>query len=320
VVTAEQEQAAATIQQSENYAFVLNVARLVDAPAYDLAPGHKLRRATPQEVSRIKQTIENYAGANPVAALMWEHRATERGALESLPEHEWRYFVIAFDGSNSTVVELEHAFNIAPLELEVGFTFVGVGGLSGLVMNPDQLYHIVSAARWQESGAFFLDVAAEDVRTISHIHTQLQQHDPAVLDVNRLAIQLGQLKALPHGSPLRFLGYFALLESVLTHPPKPSDPYDSITRQVKTKLALLDHRWQPRMDYSPFGGANPDRIWTRMYQYRSLLAHGGTTDFTGELAVLVNHVQALKLLKRTTKAVIRQTLAEPQLLVDLREC
>jgi hypothetical protein len=57
-----------------------------------------------------------------------------------------------------------------------------------------------------------------------------------------------------------------------------------------------------------------------MYAYRSLVAHGGTPEFTGGLKLLRDHDTALVLLKDTVKAVMRQTLTEPQLLVDLREC
>jgi hypothetical protein len=57
-----------------------------------------------------------------------------------------------------------------------------------------------------------------------------------------------------------------------------------------------------------------------MYDYRSRVAHGGVADFTGKLRILRNHEEALKLVKDTTKAVIRHALKEPQLLIDLREC
>jgi hypothetical protein len=140
------------------------------------------------------------------------------------------------------------------------------------------------------------------------------------VDVQLLALQLGQLKGLPHKSELRFLGYFAVLESLLTHTPKPSDPYDSITRQVKKKLALLDHRFPHSIDYAPFGGTSADVVWSKMYAYRSLVAHGGIPSFDGELQVLASHDAALTLIKETVKAVIRQALSEPQLVLDLRAC
>jgi hypothetical protein len=254
---------------------------------------------------------------------LWERRwPPQQGNIEYLPESEWRYFVIAFRESNVTLEQLENALDLAPLELEVAFTVLFFDGSGGTIpcptWNPGRLLHILEDAYRTKS--FFRDVSAADIEAIQGIYSQLQKHDHQLVDIKPLVAQLGQLKGLPHGSPLRFLGYFALLEALLTHAPKPSDPYDSITRQVKKKLALLDHRWSQPLNYSPFGGAKADTIWSKMYSYRSLVAHGGTPDFTGELAILRNRDTALVLLKDTVKAVMRQTLAEPQLLVDLREC
>jgi hypothetical protein len=57
-----------------------------------------------------------------------------------------------------------------------------------------------------------------------------------------------------------------------------------------------------------------------MYGYRSNVAHGGNLELTGDLTVLKNHDTALSLVKDTVKAVIRHAFAEPQLLMDLRNC
>jgi hypothetical protein len=76
------------------------------------------------------------------------------------------------------------------------------------------------------------------------------------------------------------------MESLITHPPRPTDTIDSITRQVKQKVMLLDNRWQPRIDYRSFGENRPDTIWKTMYSYRSCLAHGAKPDFKGDLQLL----------------------------------
>lgn len=312
------------IAQPENYAFVMNVWHLTDAACYTLAPGHELRRATAEEITVIKNIIRNPDSPflPPRYQHLWEHRWPHPGGnIEYLAESEWRYFVIAFRGLNSTLRQLEIAFDLALLELEVAFTVLtDLGGTAGrgVIWNENRLFHVLNDD--SHSHSFFRDVSASDIEAIQGIYAQLQNHDHRVVDITRQITQLGQLKGLPHSSPLRFLGYFALLESLLTHKPKPSDPYDSITRQVKKKLALLDHRWPQPLDYSPFKGTLTDKIWSVMYDYRSLVAHGGTPAFTGKLAILRNHDTALILLKEAVKAVIRQALAEPQLLLDLREC
>ena len=101
---------------------------------------------------------------------------------------------------------------------------------------------------------------------------------------DRLVGQLRSLSHLPRNLPLVFLSYFGILEALLTHKPISTDPYDSITRQVKKKVALLKNAWNDPIDCSPFGAqAKPDTIWAKMYLCRSLLAHGDDARFTGEL-------------------------------------
>jgi hypothetical protein len=190
-------------------------------------------------------------------------------------------------------------------------------GQHGRIMHQGRLFQMLDRALWNIA---FSEVSASDSEGIRALHGQLIQHDAKVVDVRRLVQQLHQLEAVPSYSSLRFLGYCAMLEALLTHLPKPTDPYESITRQIKKKVTLVDHRCKPRIDYSAFGGANVETIWKKMYDYRSCLAHGGTPDFESEHRILGNHDRALSLMKETVKAVLRQALIEPQLLADLREC
>lgn len=304
----------------ENYAFVVNVRSLGGAASHVLAPGHELRRATPIEVAVIKDQLASMGALMGFKYMyLWEMESSGRGGIATvLPQSEWRYFVIAFRGSNATIGDLEGTFDLAPSEVEIGFTIINDFGGRGVVWSPGRFFAVLDSA--PRNDAFFLDLVASDVDEIRIVYSQLQAHNPQIIDTGRLAFQLSQLKALPHHSPLRFLGYFAVLESLLTHAPKPSDPYDSITRQVKMKLALLDARFPRKLDYASFGAANVDSIWSKMYHYRSQVAHGGAPHFAGDLAVLKSHETALALIRNTVKAVIRQAISEPQLLRDLREC
>jgi hypothetical protein len=306
----------------ESFTFVMNVSHLKDATRYTLAPGHELRRATPEEVLVIKDSMDTRDPA-PMRYMLWECRWPHPGGtVEFLPPEEWRYFVIAFRESNITAVNLVGAFDLAPVELEVGHSILyqEFDGKVGYAVGrqPGRTLHVLEGA--MDNKSFFVDVSAADVEAIQTIHRQLQQHDHRLVDLKRLATRLSELKSLRHSSPLRFLGYFAILESLLTHPPQLSDPYDSITRQVKKKIALLDHRWPRPLDYSPFGGAPPDAVWSKMYAYRSAVAHGVASDFARDFRVLKSADTALALIKETVKAVVRQALFEPQLLLDLREC
>jgi hypothetical protein len=301
-------------EPEENYAFVMNVSRLVGATSFTLASGHELRRASSEEIAVIKATVQPYM---VFSVMPWEERVGAGGSSEPLPEADWRYHVISFQGNNQTLVEIEEACNLAPLEIKIGFVILRSPGQHGLIMHAGRLFQMLDRALWT---IVFFDVCASDVEAIRSIHCQLLQHDARLVDVRRLVRHLQDLGAVPSYSPLQFLGYFAVLEALLTHLPKPTDPYDSITRQIKRKVALLDHRCQPHIDYGAFGGANVETIWSRMYEYRSGLAHGGAPTFDHELQVLGSHDKALQLVKQTVKSVIRQALIEPQLVADLKDC
>ena len=305
----------------DNFAFVMNVRSLEGASEHLLAPEHVLRRATHEETTAIKGLLPKLVGGQADFMHIWESVPDGTGKLEQLPEQEWRYFVVAFTGNSNVVAhEVEVAASIAPNDLEMGLMFIDVTGAGrgfGHIYSGGQLFHVLEKARFDFHQTFFRNVSRADAEAISTLRVRLQQNDGTLIDLKEIANHVLVLKGLPHSSPLRFLGFFALLESLLTHLPKPSDPYDSITRQVRKKIALLNHRWVPPLDYSPFGTTSPDTVWKRMYHYRSLLAHGVTREIPPALR---SHDDAQRLLLETVKATIRYGLAEPRLLVDLRDC
>ena len=217
----------------DSYAFVVNVSRLVGATSFSLASGHELRRANAGEITNIRETIQRMRHS-PITTSPWDNRRRDDGNIELLPESEWRYFVISFQGTNDTLVELEEVFSLLPFEPKIGFTVVHVQGVPGLLWHPGRWFNLLEDAWWWRLQ--FLDVTESDIEAITATHARLQQHDHRLVDVKRLARQLQDLDALPPHSPLRFLGYFAILESLLTHPPKQTDPYDSITQTTWFKI------------------------------------------------------------------------------------
>ena len=164
---------------------------------------------------------------------------------------------------------------------------------------------------------FFFDVSSDDVAEIVETAAELDKADRKLVDARELAGRLAELRVLPSYSPLLFLAYFAILESMLTHQPKPTDTIDSISRQIKKKIALLNGRFSVPLDYQPFQNVNLDQIWGAMYTLRSTMAHGGEVDFESrELRLLKDFESALALLKDAVKKTVRHCLrasANPRL-------
>ena len=129
-------------------------------------------------------------------------------------------------------------------------------------------------------------------------------------------------------SAVKMLGYFGVIESLLSHAPLPSDSADSISRQLKRNLILINNRMDSNrsLGFNEFGNTKAEVVISKLYAYRSAIAHGG--DESVKLKKLTDLHQgwpenALDLwpdrfLRRLVKRVLVHALREPQLVIDLK--
>jgi len=309
------------------FAFVLNISRLIGGNSIEISHGLILRRAKTEEIKFVKEIMKSVFGSQFTGTL-WEDRPPKsgRGAYVKLPAKQWRYFVIEIGDHIEELADLEIAFTIAECDLELGLVAskmkIANRSFPVCTYRPPQLFQSLSAlsSRQHSEEGVGKILSKADAEHLGQVYAKLRRYDRNILDLAPVFKQLLELKDLPYFSPLQILGYFAILESILTHQPNPEDRYDSITRQITRKLALLDKRWSPHLDYSAFGSATHEKIWSKMYAYRSAIAHGATPDFQSHLSLLRNKGDANGLLKSTVKQVIRHCLVEPQLIADLHNC
>jgi hypothetical protein len=221
---------------------------------------------------------------------------------------------------------LATALAIAPIELEIGFVF-SIGKLERLslpicVYRPPRLFQsLLALSRAHESVVGCgKTVTIPEIGQIRAIYEQVRTHDHSVLNLQRAFALYFELKDLPHFSPLQILGYFAILELILTHQPNAEDRCDSITRQITKKLALLNNRWSSPFDYAAFRPLTHEKLWSKMYAYRSAIAHGAEPDFGSGLAALHSAKHANALIGETVRKTLCHALVEPQLLADLHKC
>jgi hypothetical protein len=127
-------------------------------------------------------------------------------------------------------------------------------------------------------------------------------------------------KRIPRGSDLLALALFSIIEMLLTHNPNDKEIGDSLMHQIRTKIALLSERFVYKLDYSCFPDAKrADRVWSTLYSFRSLVAHGGEVDFAkSNLRLLVSRENALGFLQVATRRLLRHALDEPSLVDALK--
>jgi hypothetical protein len=165
----------------------------------------------------------------------------------------------------------------------------------------------------------------EELRSIESIFKNYLSCTSNPLEFKKTLDDFISLKEISVDSPFRFLCYFSILESLLTHNKQRSASNTTIAFQLQTKLNLLNNRFENPIDYRSYfkvpDTVNFELIIEKLYHYRSDIAHGNVSDFDKDLFILKGKVgAALKFIHAVTRNVILLTLKEPDLVKDLKNC
>jgi hypothetical protein len=298
---------------------------LVQLP-FQLIPDHWFRRAEPQEVKRIKEQLT----AHPQAEFAYEYAFTKRddGSAEGhqMPPDQWRYYVISYSPNNSKMRDVEYAADLLKNDISLGYSFIK----SGVIYNPFQISTFFHDPPQLIHGHYFYDptetpksITDEELGQITTNYGLITNLDKTRYpNVSRAVADFHQTKAITNTVTLKVLSYFSIIECLLTHPPLPADRTDSVTRQITSKMCLLSKRFQRELQYNSFfpNSTEPERVWNKLYSYRSLLAHGGDIDFKQKFSTLMSTDNIRSFLMETIKLLILYALKEPEFLADLQKC
>ncbi|MGM9516694.1 hypothetical protein ACS5PK_20770 [Roseateles sp. DB2] len=290
----------------------------------------QIRAATEHEVALIRGRLKLIAGDRFHDAPFYDGRWIEAVGEEGhrsfspvqLPPEEWKYWVHAYEGNNHRVNLLQSLMQLLPVSLEFAFTlfFEGErqsGAVSGISMggvNPYQVRRIQE--QWHPRS-----IKACELAMLPQYASWLAAIPDRYNFVRRALSGLDGLRGVPETSELTIVGLFALIESLITHEPRKQETLDSIIHQVKNKMALLRKRYEtavPLADY--FGEASEDTIWSKLYDYRSTVAHGSAFDFQQKGAVLRGREQVVPFLRENVKQLLIMALRDPEFFDDLRRC
>lgn len=212
---------------------------------------------------------------------------------------------------NAGFLAIEDASRLTEVRLDLpAFFSLGTGGVGGPT----------GVSLFQQMSPFGAEVCAvtdlwvKDLRTVANRIADLGEKHK---EVARALELFRQTDAVHPSHTLHLLGLFAVVELLITHNPKGS--FDSLSHQIRTKITLLEKRFCRPLDYAQFGTTTKDKVWTRLYEFRSRIAHGASTDLRGSMQVLGSPKAATEFLRRATKLLVRRALFEPELVLDLRE-
>ncbi|MBL9125189.1 MAG: hypothetical protein JNG90_16250 [Planctomycetaceae bacterium] len=311
--------------QNAGFIHAVNVGHLDGSSSYSFADGVLLRRASAREIQTLqrllKATLDQSAifpPRNPYQTATKTLRTNESTLTfetRKLPRREWRYHVIEFSGNNCIAHDFADASTLTRHRIRLGSMVMRTDAGSALGWSSNDLRFLNEL---KDDDDAILALTLQDVADIRDVYDKLRKYDNASINLRDAITKYQHLDLIPFGSPMRFLGYMAIVESLITHRPDPSDPYSSLTRQVRQKMLLLDRRARIEIPYGRFGKAPREQIWNRLYEYRSTVAHGAVMKFGGKFECLKDAETVTKFLERVVVAVMRLALDETQLVADLK--
>jgi hypothetical protein len=298
----------------------------------DITPTLRLDRATDTQLEVIHQFLEaaHEVGSRWSNRYYYEskwvkERPTDRHSkIVQQPKEKWRYYVINFLGTN---IEVSRFFSIADLVFPYLTSYAGCltseefgqGERRGRVNDPlgSQSFY---------SYHMLLDSSPRPLnrKCLRKLQELLRKYDKLDKDKHEGILRAVEYHTNIHRlSPLNnlhVLGLFMIIEMLLTHNPNDKEIGDSLSHQIRTKIALLSPRFTTPLDYSAFGkGCSPDKLWGSLYAYRSCIAHGNHIDFSkGTLKVLKDSKTADEFLIGATKTILVHALIEPDLINALK--
>lgn len=311
-----------------SFAFVFSPLDFDGDPRGEVIPNHFFQRADPEKVEFIKDHLARFLppGHSTHGSPSFDDRfrayetAVEKSVVVALPREKWRYWIIEFDSEQNQIQNLQLAASLLQNDLEIGLTKL-VNPSRGEVRiswNPGNLSSHISYL-WGRRPV--LKLTSHDLAEIGQNYRLIMTTGTKFNHIIRALERFDSLRSLPRHDDMFVIGLFSVIESIVTHAPKLTESGDSLAHQIKTKIPLLRKRFQRPLEYGEyFEPCDEPKIWSKLYEYRSRIVHGGTIEIEGDLRVLVHRLHIVPFLRETAKLVLLAALKEPELVNDLKQC
>ncbi|WP_405149943.1 hypothetical protein OG308_09225 [Nocardia salmonicida] len=323
-------------QQAIQFGIVLNdLSAELDFPV-EMGNGWSMDRATPGEVEHIRRELHSIGritrgtSNTDFSFLPYESRIVTGpgGSLQrdwTLPREEWRYTVVRI---NSNMLgefwKLTQALRISEADIHIGGW---INTTPGEKAYSTSIHHIECIHYLDVFGKGKGDTQVPDLTQAQEVVSLRWQLDEVQFpEIARALALFLQFDQIPDNFDAKLLGHFTVLESLLSHQPDPNDPVDSISKQLRRNLILLDHRMPngQNLGLANFRDATPKQVISQLYAVRSAAAHGGDNQKPlqwinsrkpGDWGLLGTVHQFVE---RVTSRVLVAALKEPQLITDLK--
>lgn len=289
-----------------------------------ISEGLRIDKASDAQIDTIHQFLATnhpfYASRRTLYETDWIRDTTNPNSFSplALPKPKWRYNVLTFSGTPSEAETFQRASNLCDLPIDCYpwalFTEQSFGQGEVIGASSSGAMPFIFNGPPRTSPAEPLPVVTQNtldqwLRSYRRLASFEADKHPGIAKAVSL---FHDLKTVNPVNGFRVLGLFMIIEMLLTHNPGNKEIGDSLCHQIATKVPLLSQRFEQPLDYSDFN-SKEGTIWTRLYDYRSKVAHGDTADFDSKLSLLKNAAFAEMFLTKATRRLLAHALQDPAL-------
>lgn len=255
------------------------------------------------------------------------HQTT--GDHTQLSSEDFRYAAIENSECTISFCEMNYIFSVCSSDLRMGH--IVVPQMRGELGNQPYLTFPKLAVR-DILGRLNENIKPFRLEELNTLKDDIKYLAPSFVDktfpeeIRKIGDVFQTLDRLEDENSLKVLGYFAVLEGLLTHNPEKNDSVDSIQRQLTRNINCMNNRLKDigrDVDFSNFGETKLKKIIASLYSYRSAIAHGGDESQSRRTLENIAHTKSdyfwiHDFVRNLTKRMLFSALREPQLVMDLK--
>lgn len=309
------------------------IATEVTAPSgiqVPLGPEAIFRRCKPAEINKIKEMISQLGAARSDGSTKYDFLTTvspeEQGGTSSrvsrLPPEEARYFGIELLSSTAFTAELRWALNLGKPRLVSPFQiFYPEPNQRGEPRSYSWFGNSIDTLRSDDPSKGPAIVTEDALRRVATIRSRIERIPKSAAFIRSSLARHDAVLNSRSDHGLLVVGLFSIIEGLITHRPRLKESLDSIGHQIRSKLTLLQRRFDfPINADAYFPNAKSEKLWPLLYTYRSCIAHGDEPDYGGKLKPLGGPQNVTRFLVELIRELAITCINDPTLVADLKEC
>lgn len=309
--------------------FILSNLKIEGFEEIEILDGVFIRKAKKYEIIKLKEKLNEY----PIPGLSKESRKyyfehervrTDNSTIETIlsKEEDYKYWIVEIDNKCDLVL-FYYSLKLLKNSFELGFRYIFDDEKPEKLsfLGNDYVFFKYMKLESIFSDNFTINIKMDEIKTLKEIYEKLVINYNKYDFIEHAFRNFDMLKYVDETSDLVILGYFSIIEMLITHPPRLNESLDSISHQIVNKINLLEKMFHRNINYHDyFKDTKKETIWKKLYAYRSDIAHGNVMDFDRKFELLISKENINKFLIENIKNILLFSIYNTDFINDLKKC